>query len=73
MNYSKLIKALRERMILSQSELADLLEVSFSSVSRWENGKHEPTIKAKRRIVQLCKENEIEMEERNEDQVQRGK
>lgn len=63
MDYSILIKKLRTKLILSQEEFAKLLGVSFSTVNRWENGKHEPTIKVKRRIVELCKENKIDMEE----------
>lgn len=59
MDYKKLVKDLREKLILSQSELADLLGVSFSTVNRWETGKHEPTIKVKRKLVELCKENDI--------------
>lgn len=62
MDYSKLIKELRERMILSQNELAELLEVSFSSVNRWENGKYEPTIKVKRKIIDLCEANHINLD-----------
>jgi len=63
MDYSNLIRKLREKLILSQTELAALLKVSFSSVNRWENGKHEPTIKIKRRIVELCELNHIELKE----------
>ena len=59
MKYAKLIKSLREKLIISQTELAELLEVSFSTVNRWENGKHEPTIKVKRKIINLCEENNI--------------
>jgi DNA-binding XRE family transcriptional regulator len=59
MDYSNLIKSLREKLILTQSELAELLEVSFSSVNRWENKKHEPTIKVKRKIINLCIEKNI--------------
>lgn len=36
MNYSKLIKELREKLILSQAELAELLGVSFALVNRGE-------------------------------------
>ena len=67
MDYSKLIKRLREKLILSQTELANLLEVSFSSVNRWENGKHEPTIKIKRKIVELCEKNHIELDKKRGD------
>ncbi|XMB85438.1 helix-turn-helix transcriptional regulator [Mycoplasmatota bacterium WC44] len=38
MNYPYLIKKLREILIITQTELAEILEVSFSSVNRWENG-----------------------------------
>lgn len=64
MEYSNLIKKLRQKLILTQSELADLINVSFSSVNRWENGKHEPTTKIKRKIVELCLLNHINMDEK---------
>jgi DNA-binding XRE family transcriptional regulator len=63
MEYSNLIKKLRHKLILTQSELADLIKVSFSSVNRWENGKHEPTTKIKRKIVELCLMNHINIDE----------
>jgi DNA-binding XRE family transcriptional regulator len=58
------VKELRLKLILSQQEFADLLNVSFASINRWETGKHEPTIKVKRKIVELCKENNIDLEEK---------
>ena len=61
MEYQKIIKNLRTKLVLSQQEFAELLGVSFTSVNRWENGKHEPTIKIKRKILGLCKENDIEV------------
>jgi DNA-binding XRE family transcriptional regulator len=63
MDYQRLVKELRNKLILSQQEFADLLDVSFSSINRWETGKHEPTIKVKRKIVDLCKINGIDIEE----------
>ncbi len=64
MNYSTLINKLRNKLVLSQVEFAELLGVSFASVNRWENGKHEPTIKIKRKILELCKKNDINIVER---------
>lgn len=61
MEYQKIIKNLRTKLVLSQQEFAELLGVSFTSVNRWENGKHEPTIKIKRKILNLCKDNNIEV------------
>lgn len=59
MDYSKLIKSLRDKLVMSQTEMAELLGFSYVSVNRWENKKHEPTIKAKRKILALCKEYNI--------------
>ncbi len=63
MNYTKAIKELREKLLISQDELADLLDVSIQTVNRWENGKHEPTIKAKRKLKKLFDDNKINLEE----------
>lgn len=52
-DYAFFIKELRKRMLVSQSELAEILDVSFASVNRWENGQHEPTIKVKRKLREL--------------------
>ena len=64
MNYKKLVKEIREKLIITQEELAALLGVSFSSINRWETRKHEPTTKIKRKIVELCKANNIDLEEK---------
>jgi len=37
------IKAMRERLKLSQRELTDLLQCGEKSLSRWENGRGQPT------------------------------
>lgn len=66
-DYQKMIVSLRNKLILSQEDFAKFLGVSFASVNRWERGHHEPTIKVKRKIVELCKENNIELKEKVED------
>ena len=55
-DYATAIKQLRDKMLLSQEEFAKVLGVSFASINRWENGKHEPTIKIKRKLKALFKE-----------------
>ena len=47
------IKQLRESLLLTQVEFAEKLGVSFETVNRWENGKHEPTMKMKRKLKKL--------------------
>ncbi len=59
-NYADAIKELRNKMLLSQEELAKVLGVSFASINRWENGKHEPTIKIKRKLRALFNEYGVE-------------
>lgn len=63
MNYAEAIKALRKKMLITQTELADLLGVAFVSVNRWENGAYEPTMKAKRKLAPLFREHGIEVKE----------
>ena len=59
MNYPVLIRQLREKMILSQTEFAVLLGVSNVTISRWETGKSFPTIKLKRKLMQMFTEHKI--------------
>lgn len=60
-DYQKMIVSLRNKLILSQEEFAKLLGVSFASVNRWERAHHEPTIKVKRKIIELCKKHKVEL------------
>ena len=53
MKYDIAIKKLREKMIISQEELGEILGVSLITVNRWENGKYEPTIRLKRKLNDL--------------------
>lgn len=62
MVWSKIMKELRHKLLLSQTEMAALLNVSFASINRYENGHHEPTIKVKRKVKSLCEENDINIE-----------
>lgn len=53
---SKVVKELRNRLNLSQEELAARLGVSFATVNRWENEKIVPRGKARKAIQQLIEE-----------------
>lgn len=64
-NYAKALIELRSKLNISQTELAALLNVSYPSVNRWENGKTIPIKIARVRIEKLCKENDINIEEMN--------
>ncbi len=61
--YAETILELRAKLDISQTELAKLLGVSFSSVNRWEKGYHEPTVIAKVKLKELFSENGIDLKE----------
>jgi len=49
-DYALKIKEYRERNFLTQNELAKLLGVSKTSITRWETGKFSPSIKIKKKL-----------------------
>jgi DNA-binding XRE family transcriptional regulator len=52
-DYALKIKEYRERNFLTQNELAKLLGVSKTSVTRWETGKFSPSIKIKKKLYTI--------------------
>lgn len=42
-----MFKQIRERAGMTQAELAEFLEVTVATLSRWENGKHQPALTLK--------------------------
>ncbi len=65
MNYSEKIKQSRETLLMTQSELAKELGVNTITVCRWETGKTEPSIKAKKAFRDLCERNGIKFDKIN--------
>ena len=43
MSFQKELKKVREQLGMTQSELGKAIGVSFSSINRYENGRHFPT------------------------------
>lgn len=62
-NYAVKIKEYRQRKFLTQEDLAKVLSVSVTSVTRWENGKFEPTMQIKKRLYQLFLEAGMKVED----------
>ena len=62
-NYAQKIKEYRERKFLTQVELAELLGVGNTTVTRWETGQFEPTMKIKKKLYQLFIEAGMKVEE----------
>ena len=52
------IKSIRERLGLTQEQLANKLGVSWATVARWERGKGEPSPLAQKALEDFLKEAE---------------
>ena len=53
------IKQIREHLNISQTELAEQLNVTFATVNRWENGRAVPNKLAQTKLYEICKENDV--------------
>lgn len=62
-NYAKKIKEYRERMFLTQNQLADILGCKFITISRWETGRFEPNMAMKKKLVGMFKEAGMKIED----------
>lgn len=63
MSYKDAIKKLRKKLLMTQTEFAKYLGVSFATINRWEGGQFEPTMKLKRKLAPLFKEHGIIIDE----------
>lgn len=63
MNFAEKIKFVREKLSLSQTQMAKELGVSYVSVNRWENEQTKPTQLAILVFDNYCKEHKIEIEQ----------
>lgn len=61
MAFSEIIKSIREQLGITQEQLAHELNVSFSTINRWENGHRVPKKLAIVCLIELCRHNAIDM------------
>lgn len=55
----KLLKKIRTHLNMSQTELAERLNVTFATINRWENGRTVPNKLAQSKLCELCKEKSV--------------
>ncbi|GBU04785.1 helix-turn-helix protein [Faecalimonas umbilicata] len=60
MSFSEDIKEVRKQNLMSQTEFARALGVSFSTVNRWETGKTLPAYKAMKSIELFCSKHGVD-------------
>lgn len=60
MSFAKQVKYVRATLLVSQTELAKMLGVSFPTINRWETGKLEPTFLNRKKFELFCKDKNID-------------
>ena len=60
MSFSEEFKRIRQSCFLTQENFARELDVSFSSINRWEGGRAMPKMSAMKRIKEFCVANNID-------------
>ena len=60
MDFSIVVKGIRQECYLSQQALAKELGVSFSTVNRWEKSKSIPNYQTMKRLVAYCKKMNVD-------------
>ena len=60
MSFSGELKSIRQHCFLSQEAFARELNVSFSSVNRWESGRAKPNMVAMKNIKAFCEAHSID-------------
>ena len=56
---SETIKAIRNELKMTQTDFAEAVHVSFSTVNRWENNKVVPNRMARALIIDFCEKNGV--------------
>ena len=62
MDFPAVVKYVREKMHMSQEDLARAINVSFASINRWENGKNRPNKLALSVFTTYCMQQGIDIE-----------
>ncbi|EAX47805.1 transcriptional regulator, XRE family [Thermosinus carboxydivorans Nor1] len=60
MSFSDIVKAVRVYLGITQEQLARDLNISFSTINRWENGRTIPSRLAKMRFIEYCLQRNVD-------------
>jgi len=63
MNFPVIVKYSREKLGMSQEEMAHALQISFATINRWENGKTHPNKMTRSVFFDFCEKNGIKARE----------
>ena len=56
------LRKIRQKTLLSQTDFAKAIGVSYSTINRWETGKSKPNIAAMRNIKAFCEQQKLSYE-----------
>jgi len=73
MSFSEELKSIRQHSFLSQEAFARELNVSFSSVNRWEGGRAKPNLNAMKNIKAFCEAHNIDFSNLEREWYEMGK
>lgn len=60
MRFKDIIKSVRQYLSLTQEQLAHELNISFSTINRWENGHTLPSKLARMRFLEFCEKKKVD-------------
>lgn len=72
MSFAEELKSIRQHCFLSQEAFARELNVSFSSVNRWEGGRTMPNLAAMKNIKEFCGKQHLDFSALEQKWFQRG-
>lgn len=61
MLFGEFVKKVRKELSLSQSELSEAINVSYTTINRWENGRVIPSNLAIKSFLDFCENNFIDI------------
>ncbi|MNW66531.1 transcriptional repressor DicA [compost metagenome] len=70
MKFPSIVKYSREKLGMSQEEMAHALKISFATINRWENGKTYPNKMALSVFCDFCEKRGIKAQEMLQDDNQ---
>lgn len=62
MMFCEIVKSIRKQLGITQEQLAHELNVSFSTINRWENGHTVPKKLAIVYLIEFCRQNAINID-----------
>lgn len=67
-DYSALVKHLRDALRLTQEQFAHKLDVTVGTVNGWENGRHRPLNAQRKRLVRMAEANKVPVPRRSDEE-----